>query len=81
MKTTIEISDPLFEAARKLAAKEHTSMRNLVEQGLRHVISEYKSDEPFHLRKASYKGKGLRPELHDTGWDALRELAYEDRGA
>ena len=38
MKTTIEISDPLLEAARQVAGREKTTVRALVEEGLRQVI-------------------------------------------
>jgi hypothetical protein len=80
MKTTLEISDPLLREARKVAARERTTLRALVEQGLRRVIAEKKRRPTFHLRKASFKGRGLRPELADAGWDRLRDLAYEGRG-
>ncbi len=81
MKTTIEISDALLRDARKRAAKEGLTLRALVEQGLRRVLSEAKPQEPFCLRRASFKGNGLRPELRDASWEELRDLAYEDRGA
>jgi Bacterial antitoxin of type II TA system, VapB len=80
MKTTLDISDPLLREARKVAARERTTLRALVEQGLRHVVAEGKRTAPFRLRKASFRGKGLRPELADAGWDRLRDLAYEGRG-
>jgi hypothetical protein len=80
MKTTLEISDPLLREARKVAARERTTLRALVEQGLRHVVAEKKHKSAFRLRKASFKGRGLRPELADAGWDRLRDLAYEGRG-
>jgi len=35
MKTTIDIADPLLDEARKLAAREGTTLRALVERGLR----------------------------------------------
>lgn len=35
MKTTVEIADSLLAAARRLAAKEGTSVRALIEEGLR----------------------------------------------
>ena len=55
-------------------------MRELVERGLRHVVAEAKRPPAsFVLRKASFKGKGLRPELQGASWDRLRELAYEGR--
>jgi hypothetical protein len=78
MKTTIEISDPLFEQTKGLAAKEGVSFRLLVEEGLRSVI-ERRSKTPskrFRLRDGSFKGKvGLQP---DVQWGDLRELAYDD---
>lgn len=81
MKTTLDISDPLLREARKLAARERTTLRALVEQGLRRVVAEKRRRAPaFRLRKASFKGRGLRPEIKDAGWDRLRELAYQDRG-
>ena len=80
MKTTVEISDPLLREARKVAARDRTTLRALVEQGLRHVVAEKKRKSTFRLRKASFNGRGLRPELADAGWDRMRDLAYEGRG-
>ena len=81
MKTTLDISDPLLRDARKAAAQRGTTLRALVEQGLRQVLAEKKRGRPFRLRKASFKGRGLRPELGEVGWDRLRDLAYEGRGS
>ncbi len=81
MKTTLDIADPLLNEARKLAAREGTTLRALVEQGLRQVIADKKRRPSFRLRKASFAGRGLRPELAGEGWDRLRHLAYEGRGA
>jgi hypothetical protein len=80
MKTTLDIPDPLLREARKVAARERTTLRALVEQGLRRVIAEKNRKPAFRLRKASFKGRGLRPELADAGWDRLRDRAYEGRG-
>jgi hypothetical protein len=81
MKTTLEISDPLLREARKLAARERTTLRALVEQGLRRVVTERQRRPVFRLRKASFKGRGLRPEFQDAAWERVRDLAYEGRGA
>ncbi len=35
MKTTIEISAALLDEAKKLAARERTTLKRLIEQGLR----------------------------------------------
>jgi putative antitoxin of VapBC-like toxin-antitoxin system len=80
MKTTLDISDPLLKEARKVAARERTTLRALVEQGLRQVVAERKRHRPFRLRKASFNGRGLRDGLGDAGWERIRDLAYEGRG-
>ena len=80
MKTTLEIPDPLLREARKIAERERTTLRALVERGLRQVVAEQKRRTEFHLRKASFAGRGLRSEFADAGWDRLRDLAYEGRG-
>lgn len=80
MKTTIEISDPLLQQARRVAAREGTTVRALVEGGLRKILAERKQPEGFRLRRASFKGNGLQDELRSADWTTLRELAYEGRG-
>ena len=77
MKTTIDIADPILREARKLASREGTTLRALVEQGLRQVISERKQKQPFRLRPVTSGGEGLRPELQDASWDEIRDLSYE----
>lgn len=81
MKTTIEISDALIRAAKKAAAREGTTLRNLVERGLRHVIADGKAPRvAFKLRRASFKGKGLQREFENASWDEVREAIYRGRG-
>ncbi|MEZ4300862.1 MAG: hypothetical protein R3B70_38365 [Polyangiaceae bacterium] len=80
MKTTVEISDALLEQTRELLAREKTTLRALIEEGLRHVIEEHTGRKPFKLRKATFGGKGLKPEVRDADWDHIRSLAYEGRG-
>ena len=38
MKTTVEIDDELLKAAKKLAIDEHTTLRALIEDGLRTLV-------------------------------------------
>jgi hypothetical protein len=80
-KTTVEISDSLLREARSLAAREGVTLRTLVERGLHRVIADTKHGTPFKLRRASFKGKGLQPELRQASWERLRDLIYEDHGA
>jgi hypothetical protein len=80
MKTTLDISDPLLREARRIAARDRTTLRALVELGLRQVVSDRKRKPTFRMRKVTFGGEGLRPELQGAGWDRLRELIYEGRG-
>lgn len=81
MKTTIEIADPLLEAARRAAAEDGLTLRALVESGLRAILAErvHRRSTPFELRDASVDGDGLHPELADAGWDTIRAMAYGGR--
>ena len=80
MKTTLDIADPLLREARKLAAREGTTLRALVEQGLRQVVIEKSKRKKFKLRDASFGRGGLRPELKDASWQEILDLSYEGRG-
>lgn len=81
MKTTVQIPDGLFEEARRLSQREQTTLKALVEEGLRRIIAERKCRGRFRLRKATFKGNGLEPELAGASWERIRELSYEGRGA
>ncbi|MBP1689006.1 MAG: uncharacterized protein H6Q33_5149 [Deltaproteobacteria bacterium] len=63
-----------------MAQRERTTLRALVEQGLRRVIAERKRRGGFRLRKATFKGRGVQPHLAGASWDQIRELSYEGRG-
>lgn len=82
MKTTIQIADSLFREARQVATQERTTLRALVEEGLRRVISEHRSrrNKRFRLRKATFKGRGLKPHLAGATWDQILDISYEERG-
>ena len=81
MKTTIEIADSLLKEAKKRAARDRTTVRALVELGLRQVLAQQPpSGAGFRLRDASFKGEGLAADMKGAGWERLRDLAYEGRG-
>lgn len=76
MKTTIEISGPLLEKARRLAAREQTTLRELVEAGLRIILEERQRRPSFTLRDARVAGNGLEPEFQGAPWERIRDAAY-----
>lgn len=80
MKTTIEISDPLLEEAKRVAARDRTTLRALIERGLRAVLKERRRSARFALRDASFQGRGLQAEFRNADWGRVAEAAYEERG-
>jgi Arc/MetJ family transcription regulator len=82
MKTTIEISDAVLAEARRVARRERTTLRALVEEGLRRTLAERRAAKPgrFRLGKASVRGKGLNPDLDEAPWERILDLSYEGRG-
>lgn len=79
-KTTIDLSDDLARKAKALAARRGTTLRALIEQGLRQVLRDEKSTTKFTLRDASVQGRGLQDAFKNKDWVDLREAAYEGRG-
>jgi hypothetical protein len=80
MKTTIQIPDTIFKELQALAQREKTTMKELTQEGLRKIISEGKRRGRFRLRKATFKGQGLHPDLKGASWEQIRDKSYEGRG-
>ncbi len=82
MKTTIHIPNSLFEEAKTVARREKTTLRALVEEGLRKILEERRrrGPETFRLKPASFKGQGLQPHLAGVTWDQILDISYEGRG-
>lgn len=75
MKTTIEIADALLAEAREVAAREKTTVRALVEEGMRRALSERRQKKkPFKLKLVTEGGTGLAP---GVSADLPRHLAYD----
>jgi hypothetical protein len=79
LKTTIEISDPLLRKAKALARRRGTTLRELVESGLRKVLEDARAPS-FELEDRSVPGQGLAEGLDYGEWAKILERAYEDRG-
>jgi hypothetical protein len=81
MKTTIEISQAVLREAKAAAAREGTTVRALVEEGLRKILAERRTRAQFRLRKVTFRGRGLQEEIAEGGWEKLRDLSYRGRGS
>lgn len=81
MKTTVDIVDSLLTEAKLLAAEQGTTVRALIEEGLRHAVQERMRKPGFVLRSVTFQGNGVRPEIREGSWERIRDLIYEGRGA
>lgn len=79
MKTTVELPDDLLREAQHLARAEGTTMKSLLEEGLRAVIARHRVTGQFVLRDASVGGSGRTAEFADASWERIREASYGDR--
>lgn len=77
MKTTIDLSDALFSAAKAHAARHGTTLRALIEQSLARTLLEAKTARPFKLRDASVHGKGLTAAARAQPWSSILAAANE----
>lgn len=81
MKTTIELPEALFAKAKRYARAHKTTLKALIEHGLRQVMAERKDTPAFKLRDASVDGDGLNPAFRNATWDQLRDTLYGGRSA
>jgi hypothetical protein len=80
MKTTVDIADALLASAKQAAARERTTVRALIEEGLRLALQRRRKPAPFTLRDASFKGEGVQPDVNLGDWDAVTAMTYAGRG-
>ncbi|MEA2001605.1 MAG: DUF2191 domain-containing protein [Actinomycetota bacterium] len=79
MKTTVDIADQLLARAKLAAAAEGTTLRELIERGLRHEL-ESNPENRYVLPDGSFDGNGVQSGVDEGDWSRLRELIYEGRG-
>ena len=77
MKTTVNLPDELLREAQELARREGTTLRQLIETGLRSVLRTRSVDPAFTLSDASVDGHGLQSEFQDATWEQIRDVVYE----
>lgn len=78
IKTTVDIADDLLLRARKAADASRTTLRSLIEEGLRVVLARRSEPVQSAVTPVTFRGKGLQPEFRGRGWDSIRETIYGD---
>lgn len=81
MKTTVEISEDLFARTREIAQREGTTLRNLIEEGLRTALAKREQKTSYRWPDLSVSGEGLAPEIAEGSWESIRDRIYTGRGA
>ena len=80
MKTTIDIHDELLERAKRRARETGSSLRAVVEDGLRAVLSSPAVENRYRLPDLRVGDPNAPDPLERYSWPELRELIYGDRG-
>lgn len=80
MKTTIDVADGLLAAAKAQAAEEHTTLRALVEEGLRAALDRRTAGRSYGFEPIVHGGEGLQPGIDLGDWEQIRSIAYEGHG-
>jgi hypothetical protein len=78
MKTTVDIGDDLLRKAKEVAASRNTTLRDVIERGLRREIADRSIG--YVLVDASFSGSGLQPGVDEGDWGMVRDLIYTGRG-
>lgn len=81
MKTTVEIAEELFVRSREVAQREGTTLRNLIEEGLRVVLAQREQKASYRWPDLSVSGEGLAPGVEEGSWEPIRDRIYAGRGA
>ncbi|GIX28496.1 DUF2191 domain-containing protein [Pelomicrobium sp. G1] len=80
MKTTIELPDALLDRCRKVARREGTTLKALIEDGLRLALRARERKPAKTPGLKPFKGDGLTAEFRDMGWERIRDEIYRGRG-
>lgn len=79
VKTTMDISDALLARAKRHARRTGKSLRALVEEGLRQVLSAESARPKYELPDLSVGKAGDPNPLEALSWQDLRDEIYGGR--
>jgi hypothetical protein len=73
MRTTIELNDEVFRAAKRRAAEEKRTLRDVVEDALRAYLTRPKVGQTYRLQWRTERGV-LRPGINVDDRNTLRDV-------
>ncbi len=80
MKTTIDIADSIFLQTKRLAARQGTTVKALVELGLRRVLAEKGQGAGFEFVPVTDQLPAHPSAQPGLSWAPTRDIIYEGRG-
>ena len=80
MKTTVELPDDLLERSKAVARRENSSLKALIEEGLRMALRARQQSRRKAFSVQAFHGDGLTSEFADADWEKIRAEVYRDRG-
>lgn len=78
MKTTVEISDDLLKRSQLVAKREGTTLRAVLEEGLRLALKLRQTRQETEFRFPTFGKGGLNQEFRDAPWESIRDAIYRD---
>jgi len=77
MNPTSDTADELLVRAKRRAREENTTLRELVEEGLRRRLAVEPRPRPFRLKRRAVAGEGLQRSIAEGDWEQIRDLIYK----
>jgi len=78
MKTTVDIADDLLKRSQQLAKREGSTLRAVLEEGLRLVLKDRRAPSARAFRFPTFGKGGLSAEFRDGDWEKIRAAIYGD---
>ena len=78
MKTTVDIADDLLKRSQQLAKREGSTLRAVLEEGLRLVLKDRRIPGSRAFRFPTFSKGGLNAEFCEADWEKIRFTIYGD---
>lgn len=76
VKTTVEISDELLKRSRRLAKRRGTTLRAILEEGLRLALKAHRQPPPADFKLPTFGEHGLTDEFRNAPWEKIRDTIH-----
>jgi hypothetical protein len=78
LKTTIDIADDLLKRSQQLAKREGSTLRAILEEGLRLVLKDRRTPGSRPFRFPTFGKGGLNAEFREADWEKIRTTIYSE---